>query len=310
MRKNILYTKVFIVSIFTILSQNIVFGQCPPSANSTGNTTEITIDTGENPMSTDFFPVFMFCTNVANTAASTIDVTFEGVTTTFSNPSFIDAVNGTCRIAYENATANPEIIPPFSIVFSDNPMESCTYAAGGVLPVEMARFDVSLVKNEVVLNWETVEELNNDYFEILRSNDAKEWESIGTVSGAGTTSQRVRYDFVDETASLGENYYVLVQTDYDGRTQFSRMQVISLKGGRNHISLYPNPASQNITVEVAEDSNFPLNVNIFDATGRLVAVHQLLDYSQTLNIDELDKGFYHLQVNSRNASISERFVKQ
>jgi hypothetical protein len=174
----------------------------------------------------------------------------------------------------------------------------------------MAKFEVGVVDNEVLLEWETLEELNNDYFEILRSNNAKDWESIGIVSGAGTTLQTVRYNFVDETASFGNNYYVLAQTDFDGSIQFSELQVVSLKGERNYLKLYPNPASQNLTVEISEEADFPLDVNIFDATGRLVAVHQLLDFSQTLDINELDKGFYYLQVNSPNESISERFVKR
>ncbi len=316
MRLNNFYTKLIFISIFTVLSQNIVFGQCPQSAGSAGNETIVTVDSGIIPVivSPGLPPeiqIFQQCSSVVNNAALTIDVTYQGATTTFDRQT-TTGVSGTgsCQVKYDNPTADEEITTPFTINFSDNPTENCNYLQSGALPVEISKFDVKVVDNEVVLEWETVEELNNDYFEILRSNNAKDWEIIGFVSGAGTTLQTVRYNFVDDAASLGNNYYVLVQTDYDGSIQFSEMQVISLKGARTHISLYPNPASQNLTVEVSEDANFPLDVNIFDATGRLVAVHQLLDYNQTLNIDELDKGFYQLQVNSPNASISERFIKQ
>lgn len=312
MRINNFHTKVFILSIFSILSQNISFGQCPETAVSSANATVVTIDSGQTPSDPNNpIIVFTFCGGVINTAAMTIDVTFNGGVTTFDRQSSVSlSGSGTCQIKYDNAAADPEITAPFTIVYSDNPTEACNYAQSGQLPVEMSKFDVNLVDNEVVLEWETLEELDNDYFEILRSNNAKDWESIGTVSGAGTTLQTVRYNFTDEAPSLGKNYYVLVQTDYDGSIQFSELQVVSLKGERGHVNLYPNPASQNLTVEVSEDSNFPLDVNIFDATGRLVAIHQLQDFTQTLNIEELDNGFYYLQVNNINESISERFVKR
>jgi len=310
MSYNSFFTKT-IFALFTILFfQNFAIGQCPPGASSAQNSTSVFVDTGVYGGG-GFPAIFINCSGEVNSAAATIDVEYQGVTTTFTKGSGITVTAlGNCRVEYTNAAADPTITTPFAITFSDNTSEACTYAQGGALPVEISKFDVDLVDDVVVLEWETVEELNNDYFEIFRSPDAKSWESIATINGAGTTLQTVRYSYEDEKPSIGKNYYMLAQYDYDGSMQLQELKVITLKGERNNIKLYPNPSSNYLTVEVWEDSNFPLEVNIFDATGKLVAVRQLVDYKQILNIDELDKGFYYLQVNTEHESISKRFVKQ
>jgi len=136
----------------------------------------------------------------------------------------------------------------------------------------------------VLLEWETVEELNNEYFEIYRSDNTKDWESIATISGAGTTLQTVRYSYKDKYPTIGKNYYMLVQFDFDGGMQIQELKVISIKGERNNIKLYPNPTSKSLTVELWEDAIFPLDVSIFDTTGKLVAIRQLTDYRQALNV--------------------------
>ena len=69
-------------------------------------------------------------------------------------------------------------------------------------------------------------ELNNDYFEVLRSNDGINWEQIAQVSGAGTTKEN-NPTFTDEAPKQGENYYQLNQVDYDGSSQLSNIQVVS-----------------------------------------------------------------------------------
>ena len=318
MYNNNFFTKTVIALSLTLFLQNFAIGQCPPGATSAANATIVNVDSGVNAPVNPVNPlppaiqIYQICLPIVDAAASTIDVNFQGTTTTFTknDSSYGRTGDENCRIEYDNVDAEQTITTPFVITFSDNASEDCSYAENGVLPVEISKFDVELIDNVVFLEWETVEELNNDYFEIYRSNDTKNWESVAIISGAGTTLQTIRYTHKDENPEIGKNYYMLAQYDYDGSIQIHELKVITLKGERNNIKLYPNPASQNLTVEVWEDSEFPLDVTIFDTTGKLVAVRQLTDYTQSVDIAELDKGFYYLQVNTEHESISKRFVKQ
>jgi len=167
MNTYISYTRIFIVFIFVALSQNIGLSQCPPSAISTGNSTNVIVDTGEIPVLPGLLPpfieIFNYCNNVMSNSAASIDITIGGTTTTFSDRSAgHNGTTNTCTITYNNVAADPTITNPFAVVFSDNPAEACTYAESGVLPVEISKFQIGLKDNKVLLEWETLEELNND----------------------------------------------------------------------------------------------------------------------------------------------------
>jgi hypothetical protein len=85
-----------------------------------------------------------------------------------------------------------------------------------VLPIELISFDVVNVSNDAHLNWTTASEFNSDYFEILRSIDAINYESVGKVDAGNFSTQNLNYTFVDYDLSPNIYYYKLNQVDYNG----------------------------------------------------------------------------------------------
>ena len=74
----------------------------------------------------------------------------------------------------------------------------------------MGYFNVAIENNKHArLDWMTFTEINNHYFEIERSADAKTWETIGKVLGAGNSSSKNYYQFFDRAPLNGINYYRL-----------------------------------------------------------------------------------------------------
>jgi hypothetical protein len=89
-----------------------------------------------------------------------------------------------------------------------------------VLPVELESFTASIIGNKVQLKWRTISETNNDYFSIYRSSHGLEyWQLVANVQGTGNSSIPNNYTFIDPYPVSGLNYYVLMQTDYDGRRE-------------------------------------------------------------------------------------------
>ena len=66
-----------------------------------------------------------------------------------------------------------------------------------VLPVELAYFEGKRVGSYVLLEWETMAEVNNDYFIVEKSTDGENWEEILTVDGQGNTSEQTYYSQID-----------------------------------------------------------------------------------------------------------------
>lgn len=96
------------------------------------------------------------------------------------------------------------------------------------LPVEFSNFEASLDERNVVLKWKTLSETNNEYFEVLRSADGKDFQSIGEVNGQGTTLETTEYAFVDKNAIAGDNYYMIRQVDFDGKYTVSLLQTVNV----------------------------------------------------------------------------------
>ena len=81
-------------------------------------------------------------------------------------------------------------------------------------------------------------------------------------------------------------------------------------GNINSLSIYPNPTSNNITINFTSTSK-NVSIKIYDATGRLVKnIENAKSSENTINVSELQNGLYILNLQDGNNSLTKRFVKQ
>ena len=173
------------------------------------------------------------------------------------------------------------------------------------LPIELISFNLSKTEKNVQLNWATASELNNSGFEIQRSNDDKEWETLGFINGAGNSNNIIHYSYIDESPLMA-NYYRLKQIDYDGSFEYSSIKYIDFSG-RNNISVFPNPTAKSINISgIATD--MVLQIFLFDFTGRLINTYN--PNTSKIDMNEYKNGIYYLRIqylNGEEKSVS--FIK-
>lgn len=102
------------------------------------------------------------------------------------------------------------------------------FASIVTLPVTLTSFNVKKQQANVLLNWTTNSEVNNAYFEVSRSADGGEFNSIGHVKGAGNSSAVNNYSFMDRYPVEGVNFYKLRQVDYDGASKYSDIKTVNI----------------------------------------------------------------------------------
>ncbi len=73
------------------------------------------------------------------------------------------------------------------------------------------------------------------------------------------------------------------------------------------ITVYPNPAQNYISISTNAGREF--QANLFDATGKLIIAETNLENGQALNIADLPKGMYVLQVHTNYGVTSKRIIK-
>ena len=119
------------------------------------------------------------------------------------------------------------------------------------LPIQLLSFKgkvIEPIENQinVLLDWVTASEQNNDYFTIRRSMNGYDWDIIGIVKGSGNNSTILEYFYVDRKPESGINYYNLSQTDFDGETEFFDIISVNVENlsGRKYVKYRYNLLGQ------------------------------------------------------------------
>ncbi len=179
------------------------------------------------------------------------------------------------------------------------------------VPVELSYFKArNIESSSIQLDWETVSETENDYFEVQRKALDGRWEAIGKVKGQGTSSSPVQYQFLDEKAHRGVNYYRLKQVDYSGIYEFSPIQNASVEI-ENKIVVYPTITSGKLQFERTEPFDKAISISILNLSGQLV---QQFDFPRGqsrfhIDIHQLPKGMYILRANDSTILSSQKILK-
>ena len=173
------------------------------------------------------------------------------------------------------------------VVSAFSPFTLASTTSVNPLPIELVGFVATPVGNSVELGWGTLSELNNDYFTIERSLFGVEFEEVARIKGAGTTTTRQTYGYVDTHPHYGASYYRLKQTDFNGSTSFSNIVKVDL-GAPDQILVYPNPVARSTTALIDHKGSFAL----FNSMGQRVLV---IDNNDELDTRGLPSGVYTLK---------------
>jgi len=185
-------------------------------------------------------------------------------------------------------------------------------SGGGPLPIELISFTAELNGDNVDIRWGVASQVNNDYYTILRSIDCYDWNEIGRVVGDGTSNQIMDYKFIDKDPYIGISYYKLKQTDYDGRfEEFSPISIrydISVVG----LSVYPNPANNDITLTMDGIIHNDLHViKVYDSKGAVILQNNLIGNLDKYNVDvsKLPSGVYIIKAKNKRQLGVGIFIK-
>ena len=179
----------------------------------------------------------------------------------------------------------------------------------GTVPVTLLSFTAQLQANKtVLLNWQTTAEINNNYFDVERSNDGLIFNVIGRVNGQGTSLLPHNYSMLDLHPLDGFNYYRLKQFDFDGHFIYSNVEVVELKNNEAITIFYNN---QNNSVQLLfNKTQHDLHVKLYASNGQLIKSASSTNVlnSYTLGLPTLATGVYLLQVITDKLRYSKKML--
>jgi hypothetical protein len=89
------------------------------------------------------------------------------------------------------------------------------------LPVKFVGFTLTRKNNDVHIQWSTSEEINADIYQVERSADGSEWNTIAYVAAIGNSSAVNNYSFTDKSISAQVVYYRIKEVDLNGKTTYT-----------------------------------------------------------------------------------------
>lgn len=203
----------------------------------------------------------------------------------------------------------------YSIAVTDNQGCSAVYESEAVdclkdLSISLQSFEAERQGKKVRLQWTTATEFENDFFELQRSIDGSEFETLASINGAGTSIEENHYAYQDVAAPSQALYYRLVDVDYNGLRTYSKVAVV--KPVIDEVigtELYPNPFYDHLRLTFAGPSEEQRGLHIYDTAGRLV-YKNLIQEATYIDLSFLSSGLYLVQLESTLGFESFSVLKQ
>lgn len=240
--------------------------------------------------------------------SSTIGGTFSNpnnASTSFTAPYTIGSLQGNIVCTITDACGRRN--------FASNPFTIPT----NTLPISLKSFSGIYYDKRVTLSWITASEVNNDYFEILRSTDGINFITIGSLRGSGNSTVELSYNLVDKDVPSNYQvlYYKLRQFDMDGRQE--TFDAIAVELDEDRIGVYevmPNPFTSSVHIDYYATFPQKVSITLISNSGKIILSrsvdcprgHTPIDID---NLEGIPPGIYFLILSDDKKQKLTRIIK-
>lgn len=193
------------------------------------------------------------------------------------------------------------------------------------LPIQLGMMVANFVDhNSVLIEWETVTEINNYGFYIEKYNhNIQDYVTIeeSFQPGAGYSLEPKRYSWLDENAGEFILQYRLKQVDNDGLVNYYGPIMLNPSSVRDKNDInaytlsqnYPNPFNPKTTIEFNLPSSGNVKLEVFDILGEKVAivVDAMMNAGKhTVDFDasSLSSGIYYYKLSVNNFVVVKNMI--
>jgi hypothetical protein len=171
-----------------------------------------------------------------------------------------------------------------------------------LVPVRLLSFTANENDGYVKLNWSVETEVNLARYEVERSQDGANFNSVTSLS-PGLNA----YSFTDNVNGIGTDnfFYRLKMVDLDGQLSYSHIQQVKIKG--KTVTISPNPASDQIRVTGTYKKGI---ISITNASGITVLTRNANSTMTDINISLLPAGVYFVRYFDGSSTVVKKLLVQ
>jgi len=138
-------------------------------------------------------------------------------------------------------------------------------------------------------------------FELERSKTGNDFRSIVRIPFIPNNGEHI-YEFRDEDAEAGINYYRLRWQNIDGAVAFSD-HIVAITKPLNGFSIYPNPVQDQLNLQL----DFAANISLINMNGQVMLTKQLETGKHQVDMSQFAAGTYIIELLNREG---ERFTQK
>lgn len=202
-------------------------------------------------------------------------ITVNKLTTTGGITSFGELENGEIMAGLDNG-------------------ELGTINATAALPIRMLSFQGVKERDQVVLSWTTVSEINTLQYDIERSGDGLHFDKIGKLDALGKAAS---YRYLDASPLQGVNYYRLKTKDLDGSIDYT--MTIKIQNNEYPALAAFSPITGAINLITNLDLTLPIELYNFQG----ILIRSFEPAARALPVHNLASGIYILKINSKESAL-------
>ena len=100
----------------------------------------------------------------------------------------------------------------------------------------------------------------------------------------------------------GKAYYRLKMIDLDGKYEYSNVIMLDVRCGKSTISVFPNPATTLINVNISGVDARGTMATLINTAGQVVLNKNLQNGTNQLDVSKFAAGIYHLKLVSNTGT--------
>ncbi len=170
-------------------------------------------------------------------------------------------------------------------------IEVFTYECEIFLPIELLDFSGQALTDANLVQWRTIEEINNAYFVLEKSLNGIDYIPLAEINALDNEGEKF-YSYQDKNIANSLTYYRLKQIDQNGQVNIID-KILAIERNLEEPNIYPNPTSGQLNISIANSF-----IEIFDLNGRLQ--HQTITKESPIQINNLNAGVYYVRINHQN----------
>jgi hypothetical protein len=180
-----------------------------------------------------------------------------------------------------------------------------------VLPIVFNDFNAIQKGCTAVLNWSTSMERNNDYFQVERSADGRNFKEIGRQDAKGNSDILQHYTYTDNAPLAGTNFYRISQVDLDGKHTSTGIKNLYFSCDGDGVKVYPTLSDGTVFVSLP-DGYEKATLSVFNILSQQLNLSSINNGNgqrlRTIHLNGMSAGTYFIRITNGNNVESHKVI--